>query len=118
MEYDCNRGWYSLIEESLAEIAKVYPNYKVEEVKEKFGELRIYIANPSVLLTEDEEQKEWIQHREALKIVEAAIEKSRTICELCGKPALVRTVGRVWKMSRCSACYEKYKATNVITDQK
>ena len=80
--FECDRGWYSLIEKCLDRIedimTKKYPdvdNFEITQVKEKLGELRIY-TNLYFDETED--------------IVDECTKKSLRTCEVCGEPGELR----------------------------
>lgn len=67
-------GRYNLVRELDAKIAKIYPNYVVDQIKEKFGSLRYYIgAVPE-------------EHcKEIYALINEAEAKSLKICEICGQ---------------------------------
>lgn len=67
-------GWFPLIIELDARLAKIKPDYEVHQVKEKFGGLRYYIG------TGTEEMQNFIIEAE---------ERSYTICEITGKSGRV-----------------------------
>jgi len=102
--FSCGDGWYELIDELSAaleaEIVKLkesgIPTEQLPvaaQVKEKFGGLRCYVDNAT---------------EEMYKLIEAAEEKSFTICEYCGAPGKVRPGG--WIRTLCDACDEERKA--------
>lgn len=73
---EVNKGWYKLVEDTVAMMRFVDPEVSFTQIKEKFAELRVYhhtgSDNPLV----------W----EILNaIVDSAESKSRYICEVCGK---------------------------------
>lgn len=76
--FECGKGWYPLIEETLdkieaclktIELEKNYP-FRILQIKEKFGGLRIYCSS---------------YYPEIEKIIDDAEAKSFKICEVCGK---------------------------------
>lgn len=74
---DCGDGWYNLINELLEKIEEIYKinnkdikDFKILHIKEKFGELRVYVS------TEFLEVHRLITEYENL---------SAKICENCGK---------------------------------
>jgi ribosomal protein S14 len=88
----CGKGWYPLIYETLDKIQAVVDrdglDLEITEVKEKFGELRIYTSTYS---------------EKIYKIIQKASEKSTQTCEICGQPgALIEING--WYMTRCEEC--------------
>lgn len=46
----CGRGWYPIILRLDAQIAQIAPDYRLQQVKEKFGTLRYYWAFPPIEL--------------------------------------------------------------------
>lgn len=40
----CSRGWYPLLAEAEEHLSRIDPEYQIHQVKEKFGELRIYVT--------------------------------------------------------------------------
>lgn len=92
--FTCEDGWKEIIWELLSEIESLSLEafcaepLQVEQVKEKFGELRVYTnwSTPAI---------------EAA--IEAAQERSRRTCELCGQPG-TRFVSGGWWATRCVNC--------------
>lgn len=87
---ECVRpGWHALVDEAfdLVEAQGV----DVIQVKEKFGQLRIYTGSADA----DFYSKIW-----------EIEERSATICEFCGAPSHIRSRGG-WLKSICDPCLEK-----------
>lgn len=80
-------GWLPLVEEAAQKIEALNQNVICEQVKEKFGELTIYIDNP----TED-----------AYNILREVRHKASGICEDCGQPGTFRN--QYWLRTQCDAC--------------
>lgn len=74
----CGPGWFPLIARLHADLLEVDPNYVVLQVKEKFAGLRYYAG----ISTDDR----LIQERFSV-LLDNAERLSKTICELCGRPA-------------------------------
>jgi len=102
--FTCGDGWYELIDKLSAaletEIVKLKESgVPVEQlpvaaqVKEKFGGLRCYVDNAT---------------EEMYKLIEAAEEKSFTICEDCGG-AEGELRGGGWLRTLCDACNAERK---------
>lgn len=70
------RGWYRLVTELDAELAKVNPDYVIIKVKEKFGVLRFNFSTRIV----DREL-----HRQMRQLVASAESASAKTCEECGE---------------------------------
>lgn len=85
-------GWMPLMAGLSAEIERILIAHKVpeglwpafEQVKEKFGELRIYLSWPEEM--QGAEARELPVRREIRQAANTAVELSRTICEKCGAP--------------------------------
>ena len=96
--FECGDGWYKLLAElcrKIDEHAKKNPDikkdFRVLQVKEKFGTLRFYAT------VGDKKIDEWIEEAE---------ETSGRICEVCGAVGEMRTIGG-WYMTLCDKCMEK-----------
>lgn len=92
--FDCGRGWYPLIEETLDKIEALLPedsDFEILQVKEKWGMLEIY-TNWSTDEIDD--------------IITSAREKSIKICEACGAPGNLM-VNNGWYVTLCAECDEK-----------
>lgn len=88
---DVGPGWHALIDELHEKLLEVDPDYKIHQVKEKFGGLRYYISSSAGSRAFDIEQE-----------YEA---KSLHICEKCGKkgkPHYRPPSG--WVQTLCTAC--------------
>jgi len=85
---DVGQGWHSLLDELHAELVKVAPEYRTEQVKEKFAALRVYLSPWS------DEVEQVVFRFEA---------RSKTVCEQCGEPGEVR-YSRFWLKTLCDAC--------------
>ncbi len=67
-------GWFNIVRELDKKISELCPDYVVDQVKEKFGELRYYVNNIST------------ENREKVKnLIQEAREKSQKTCDMCGK---------------------------------
>lgn len=88
--FECDKGWYPLIEELIKELDKLPEEIEVLQVKEKFGSLRFYVLSASDI---------------AYDIIDKYQELSQTTCEICED----NTTGRVreknrWYKSLCDNC--------------
>lgn len=90
--YECHNGWIDLIDSTLDKIYSIDSHYLVEQVKEKFGQLRI---EGSSSYEYGSAQESRIHH-----IIEDAEERSARICELCGLPGKMTSEG-YWGMTLC-----------------
>ena len=84
-------GWKSLIKELDSKLSELDPNYRIEQVKEKFGGLRYYIFSDS-------------ENTDKMYDLEVEYErKSFKICEYCGSKEDVTTEGS-WLKTFCKNC--------------
>jgi hypothetical protein len=97
--YECGEGWYKLINDCFDKIEERLKNnpqvFKVLQVKEKFGGLRIYFTGGD-------------------KFIEDAIrqtcKKSYETCENCGSSEEATTVTICgWLYTRCKKCEDQLK---------
>ncbi|SNS90033.1 hypothetical protein SAMN06295912_12259 [Sphingomonas laterariae] len=65
-------GWHALLRALGRDIAAVCPKATIVQAKEKFGELRVYLSGAN---------------RAAFDRVDAAEQRSRSLCQRCGRPA-------------------------------
>lgn len=87
--FECGNGWLQIIKElfdDLLPLTKNNPDFRILQVKEKFGDLRVYVANSN-----DEIDK-------AIGLAEA---KSVETCDRCGDKGIKRYEG--WIVVRCDA---------------
>ncbi len=81
-------GWFDIVRVLDASITKLYPDYVVDQVKEKFGGLRYYIGSVP---------KEHFD--EVYKLIHAAEAKSEKTCDVCGETGELSNNG--WFVTRC-----------------
>ena len=89
--YECGKGWHPLVS-AVEEVANKH-NIKLTQVKEKFGQLRIYTDR---LVPEVNDA------------INAAETTSLQVCEECGHPGVLRN--GYWLKTLSNACEEKRKA--------
>jgi len=97
--YGCsvNDGWRDIVLEADAMLEYIDPDYKIAQVKEKFGTLRYYF----------ETEKEGIENKIMHAIVEYAERKSKNICEDCGDYGTIRgDIG--WMLTLCDKCHSQH----------
>jgi hypothetical protein len=91
---ECDDGWLMLLGELDHEIAKYDSEYRLAQVKAKFGTLRFYVDLSDDLTPEA---------RDAVyALIRTAEQKSGTLCELCGNAGTLRRTG--WLQVRCDTC--------------
>jgi hypothetical protein len=83
-------GWYGLIDEAY-DLLEPY-EIEVVQVKEKFGQLRIYTGIMTAEVADVLDEKIW-----------AIEERSMSVCECCGQPSTLQSRGG-WLKSICNTC--------------
>ncbi len=89
--FECQDGWFRLLQELGWDLTLLAPNVRVVQVKNKFGLLRCYAD------AWDEETFKPVTDR-----LRQAERQSETVCELCGAFGLMRSGG--WWQVRCDRC--------------
>ena len=88
-------GWETLILTTHAQLAFIDPDYKIQQIKEKFGTLRYYYDT----------NKTGIEHDIMNAIVSTAEARSAHTCQNCGKHGTLR--GGYWMATLCDNCHEQ-----------
>lgn len=92
--FECGDGWFEILKELIEGIKQVCDRekiyVKVEQVKEKFGQLRFYASG----IRDD-----------IRELIEIAEYKSGKTCEMCGKPAESKSE-RGWWFTLCDKCHK------------
>lgn len=103
--YGCivDDGWKNIVLEADAMLSFIDPNYKINQVKEKFGTLRFYF--------ETEKPYGKVEHNIMDAIVRAAEFRSTYTCEWCGKYGEIRT-DQYYVLTLCDECSDKRKENN------
>jgi hypothetical protein len=92
--FTCGDGWYNIIEELFTKLDEIAPKKIVlDQVKEKFGGLRVYF-HTTESLGEVYDQVD--------KLIDEAEDKSFKTCENCGESGKVRGGG--WIRTLCDKC--------------
>ena len=95
--FEVGDGWMDLLEELFDKMQKIIDNdsqcnaIEVVQVKEKFGELRVYTNYDT---------------DEIFNLIEEYTRKSKHICEWCGKKGKLRN-DNGWYTTLCNKCHEK-----------
>ncbi len=89
----CGPGWYPIIERLSADLAEIVRHdglkrFRVVQVKEKFGGLRVYVKG---------------SNERALNRIAEAERESELTCEGCGAPSRIRSVDG-WLTTVCDDC--------------
>ena len=102
---ECGDGWFELLKDCLTEIKaeldknpytidEFFDGFKIDQIKEKYGTLRLYITPHTDEISE---------------IIEKAELRSEVTCESCGATGKLRggVVGDYWMRTSCQACENK-----------
>ena len=96
--FECGDGWYNLLDDLCYKLQSYVDDFdKIEQpvagqVKEKFGGLRFYL---------DCGGDDYVY-----SLIDDAENKSSSICEDCGEPGKIQSIG-YWQMCRCPICFAK-----------
>lgn len=105
-EINCEEGWFPLIERLHKDILKIDPDYKIYQIKEKFGGLRFYYStsNPDF-------------SNEINNLIKNAERISLLTCEITGKPGELMRQGKLghFKTLHHSFCEQGWEP---VTQQK
>lgn len=82
-------GWEDILHELFAKLS-VYDNVIICQVKEKFGQLRIYTNEPKEL------------QDTVRALIQEAEEKSSKVCQYCGQPGTIIGCDDGWLRALCS----------------
>jgi hypothetical protein len=94
--FECDDGWFEILKECIQKIKDESLEKDLfltaDQVKEKYGTLKIYLN----------------QYTDSLqKIIDEAEEKSGKTCENCGKEGKLRKLNKFWLSVRCDDCTNK-----------
>lgn len=102
-------GWRHLLERLHEQIRTVLPDYRLLDLKEKLGGLRVYVEWPAgsgdTLL------------RTLIAAAEAEAERT---CEFCGAPGRIRTRDDRpggWRKAVCGTCHSEWSAHRIMLVQ-
>lgn len=82
------KGWRKIVDQLMEDLSKSNWNREIVQIKEKFGELRVYVNDTSNEVYD--------------RITAASFESLRT-CQECGEPGSQRTIG--WIRVLCDSCF-------------
>lgn len=75
---DCDSGWWPLIEKAHQELLAIDPDYRIYQIKEKFGTLRFYFAMSNPMFS-----------KQMNDIVAYYERRSASTCEVTGQPGVL-----------------------------
>jgi len=86
----CNQGWREIIEQLCADLdALELPELRINQIKEKFGGLRVYVN---------------IHPADVGALIERAQVRCAEVCENCGAPGNLRRNSTGWLLTLCDSC--------------
>lgn len=91
----CDAGWFELIVDLDAALSALDPDYRVEQVKEKFGTLRYYCTPTS------DDADVWCRFDDLVRVAE---DRSAETCERCGRPGRMCRSSMRWLKTLCRDC--------------
>lgn len=91
--YECGGGWTKLIDRAVERLFEADPDIAIDQVKEKFGGLRLYFSASNW-------DDELLSHR-LDKIVRDAEDEADNTCEQCGATPARLYSPRGWYVTRC-----------------
>lgn len=90
-------GWHDLVRDTHKQIIKVDPEYRIRQIKEKFGGLRYYYeASRSHVIAEIE------------RVVKTSEVAASIICQNCGKVGASLGVKNGWYATLCETHFEEW----------
>lgn len=92
-------GWFQLVSDLVDDLEELWPDFKVVQIKEKFGGLRFYVET----YKKDYVGQPVVESAFYQRIAKAEAE-SYTICEACGKPGKLRE-DLSWNLTLCDEHY-------------
>lgn len=92
-------GWFQLVFDLVDDLEELWPDFKITQIKEKFGGLRFYVET----YKKDYVGQPAIESAFYQRIAKAEAE-SYTICEVCGKPGKLRE-DLSWNLTLCDEDY-------------
>jgi hypothetical protein len=104
-------GWHALLIRLHEQLLAVSPTYSVQQVKEKYGVLRIQLYTGMLRHLSmgntgwpdpDQTARYKAEDDAAMALVRAAEQESARICEACGNPGEPRE--RAWIKTLCDGC--------------
>ena len=98
-------GWTQIAQQMIEECEAINPTYTIEDMKEKWGELRV------VSYIKDYNDDEWLlpasNDKEIEEIENKYIAQSAQTCCKCGRPATKVSTG--WILPWCDKCAKERK---------
>jgi hypothetical protein len=100
---ECGDGWKNIVDETHEKLKYIDPDYKVFQIKEKFGGLRYYFDSSLEYGS--------IAHKIMHDVVMAAEHEASRTCEICGtnksKAEVETRIDNYWYYTYCKECSDK-----------
>lgn len=100
--YSVGPGWLPIVSDLFRRVRQITDLFRVEQVKEKFGRLRMYASGGTT-----NEEKEQIRN-----LILCAELSSSQFCESCGLSGSMRSDGGWWRTA-CDACDHRHQRRNL-----
>lgn len=101
-------GWQQLLEHLHEQILTVFPGYRLLDLKEKLGGLRVYLDRPPG------------SGNTLRALITSAEAESERTCEFCGAPGRIRTRDDWpggWRKAACGTCHSAWSARRIMIVQ-
>jgi len=93
------KGWRPMVIELNEKLRAIDPSYRIDQIKEKFGGLRYYVAFCDDCSLDDAKKMN--------DLIEQAEENSYEVCQTCGAAGRMR-VTKGYLHAECDACLESF----------
>ncbi|MCV7194099.1 hypothetical protein [Mycolicibacterium brumae] len=97
------KGWVGIVLELHAALVAVDPSIQYRQIKEKFGELRVYHSSDAT---------------EARELIRAAEAKSLATCESCGNAGVMHRSEHGWYRTLCPSCAGEHEQGYTVVKQR
>lgn len=98
ISFGVDKGWQPIVNDILMKLVVLEPNIEIHQIKEKFGDLRIYYGyEPAGADT----------YKRVEALIDAAEHKASVTCEHCGSTEGVERRGPQWVKTYCQGCHAK-----------
>lgn len=94
------KGWWPIVEKLHKQLLKIDPDYKIGQIKEKFGGLRYYYTSS---LVDSTTQYDAVLQDQMQALVRNAVAQCAEICEICGDTGSLREYNG-WVKTLCEPC--------------
>jgi len=96
---DSNPGWFELVDELDRHLGYVSPQYRIDQIKEKFGGLRFYAK--FVPHSDDSPERVRVAAQLFRRLIDETERRSWDHCDQCGDPANLYQTSEGWLYTAC-----------------